>query len=308
MIKVDPEINDIAATYWRDWARDTNRSEATLNHYVYAVVNMLGELSYNGDTEAIARLWDLYRYGEHVCHAEPYRSVYELGLIHFTLVFAENHHIEGDFEEALDDVEVVVRRLVRIERRRARRGEPNRPYSSIRLTALMVLAACKMDGPPELLDRVMTPEQVVRSFWRVTNRMFKRMDELDVAPRMREDAMILLASAELEVCKLALKHVPELVSKAVRFFNTHHGTHLTLRPNHFKRRSAIIANAWYWEFELFKVLLSDKPDPADIRHLDGMRRKTARLAFTGCTVLSHYKVWDRQLKWAEARRANLTPA
>jgi hypothetical protein len=280
--------------FWARWAAKPQADETELYDGTMAIVHALHDAAFYDEWDRIRQYQELYRRGEAFCREEPFLTIYERGAMMSASVIADCQLTLGDYRGAYSQVEEIRSALQELrERNPFTQGRLN--DLRIRLTILHVLAAAKWEGPYELRDTVLPPQEVLEEFEALAgewDRYFANSRQSAKEQRPHRDAMGL---AEIELCKMVLRFLPDQLAARVKEFNRRHGPHLAEAAGHYKTLPHWPdESSYYWDFELAKLQSAGILTAEDVTICSEHRAASARRTFGDWPLTGLYRKWRKQ--------------
>jgi len=277
--------------FWAEWEQESDHSEDKLRLYTLSVVEAVKRAAQDGDWPAVGRLERLYAAGASFCQEEPLRSTYETGDFHICLTIADGCFLAHDLKRTWDLAYGIMQSLDSADMRRSKLGMPSRPNSELRVVCLGLLACCFFEDSNFCTLDVM--RGVVRRFWQVADKFQMNLAADHVRPEFRESMLHHIGIWELKICKCCLRLGNEFAARSIRAFNERNGEHLFPGYRHFKSgMNETSTSAWYWDYELAKLILEPDSDPLEKQVCEQNRLAYARLTFGGSSLKMLMKSWE----------------
>lgn len=251
-MRTPEEIRRLARDFWVDEAFTGEDALRVYNHQIIAGVHKLCQA---WDLDNVEDWLAVYRYAESRCSEEPLRTQYEHGLMLITLSVAGTHSAMGSFDTMYELLSQILELLSSQEVRRARLGLQRLGNSEIKYHIYGELAAAKWRGPESDRDRLLSVEEVAKSFIAVADHVLSYIaahPDYDDGRMVEALEMLGLDVAAMIFCWQHKRH-SEQVQQIVDWFNASLGESLSAEPNHLLEHEPV-SNTWhYWTFELIKL-------------------------------------------------------
>jgi hypothetical protein len=283
-------------SYWNCWL-DNEETEAQLRLYSMPIIEEFRRAVQDLNWSKAERLQNCYSFIADNCSREPLLSAYELGQMHILLCTAEYFAMIGEWQQARANIDQVEEALRIGDERRAELGMAERPNSEVRLNCLSIRAMVLVgEGDSQAISR--SAAQSAEEFHRLASSYLERVQESKRDDEQYQESILQsVAALELEVLKLCRLADAELTLDAIANFNERIGHHIEFDDLHFKSLEPFEQrSAWYWDYELFKLIASGSENREDINYCARERRGAARLTFGAGPLRALELKWTREMR------------